>query len=146
MNTNMNESQKVIDQLTRELEQTKRRFSDLFDNMGGALWSYEIATDRFDLSSGYEQVYGYTREAFERDAKLWREVIHPDDRSQWYEQMNSLASGIPGEFEHRIITPDGKIRWVHCTCNPVMDKLNQVVKVNGLAINITEKKAPQQRS
>lgn len=131
--------------LNKELLHSKQRFNDIFDNIGVAIWSYAKETDSWHVSAGFEQVYGYTREAFHLNPNLWKEVIHSDDIPLLNEHMKKLDSGISSDFEHRIITPTGEIRWVHCICTPVLDHRHEVMKVNGVVIDITEKKAAQRQ-
>jgi len=68
-------------------------------------------------------------------------LIHPDDRDQAQQYFSSLASNPLTEFEHRLITPKGNIKYIKVVSGyPVKDDKGKVIKVAGIVQDITESK------
>lgn len=60
------------------------------------------------------------------------------------EIYEKIRSGSSSEIEFRIVTPSGKIRWLQTLCSPILVE-GQVVSMEGVASDITEKKELQER-
>lgn len=68
-------------------------------------------------------------------------LIHPDDRDQAQQYFSSLASNPLTEFEHRLITPKGNIKYIKVVSGyPVKDDKGKIIKVAGIVQDITENK------
>jgi len=74
---------------------------------GELLWSDEI----FRLFEIDKNQFGATYEAF-------LDAIHPDDRNSVnLAYSHSLETRTPYEITHRLLMPDGRIKWVHERCS-----------------------------
>ena len=49
------------------------------------------------------------------------------------------------EFEYRIVRPDGSIRWIKSRGFPVRDDAGKIVRITGVAEDITERKKADQK-
>ncbi len=68
-------------------------------------------------------------------------LIHADDRDQAQHYFTSLASNPLIEFEHRLITPKGNLKYFKVVSGyPVKDDRGKVIKVAGIIQDITEAK------
>jgi two-component system sensor histidine kinase/response regulator len=68
-------------------------------------------------------------------------LIHPEDRDQAQQYFLSLASNPLIEFEHRLITPKGNLKYFKVVSGyPVKDDKGKVIKVAGIVQDITENK------
>lgn len=101
------------------------------DLMGGALrWSDEIFRI-FELDSA----------RFQPSYESFLNVIHPDDR----ERVNtaytdSLQDKLPYDVEHRLLMPDGRIKWVREHCSSEFDEEGRPLRSIGAVQDITEQK------
>ncbi len=67
--------------------------------------------------------------------------IHPDDREAFsHEHELSLAGKKEHDFEHRIILPDGSVKWVHEKGSLKRDKNGDPVTFEGTVQDITPQK------
>ena len=78
----------------------------------------------------------------------WAEkLIHPDDQAKMGEAMARIldkdAEGASIEF--RLCTADGALRWVENRYVPVRDKEGRLIEVEGIVIDITERKAAEEK-
>jgi PAS domain S-box-containing protein len=67
--------------------------------------------------------------------------IHPDDADLLNQTFTvALQSNSIYELEHRIIRPDGSIRWVFDRAKPYFDQSGKLVRYVGATLDITERK------
>ncbi len=72
-------------------------------------------------------------------------LIHPDDHERVITGYWSAAqAGQMAESEHRVLRPDGQVRWVHVTSNPVLDESGVINRVAGTVEDITDRKTSEQ--
>jgi len=75
-----------------------------------------------------------------------QERIHPDDRQLVTESMEkALSTGRYGPIEHRIIGPDGSLRWVAATGVALREPGGKACRVVGSVQDITERRALEAR-
>jgi diguanylate cyclase (GGDEF)-like protein/PAS domain S-box-containing protein len=78
----------------------------------------------------------------------WAQIlIHPEDQAKVGEAMARVlekdAQGASIEF--RLCTGDGALRWVENRYVPVRDKEGRLIEVEGIIIDITERKAAEEK-
>ena len=72
---------------------------------------------------------------------LLAECIHPDDADLLHETfMKAVQNSAVYELEHRIVRPDGSVRWVYDRANPYFDEHGHLVRYVGATLDITERK------
>ncbi len=68
--------------------------------------------------------------------------IHPDDAVLLHETFaNAIEHGTAYELEHRIVRPDGSVRWVYDLAHPHLDEDGDLLRYVGATLDITERKA-----
>jgi PAS domain S-box-containing protein len=67
--------------------------------------------------------------------------IHPDDAALLHQTFTAaMQSGSIYELEHRIVRPDGSVRWVYDRAHPYFDANGKLVRYVGTTLDITERK------
>jgi diguanylate cyclase (GGDEF)-like protein/PAS domain S-box-containing protein len=76
-----------------------------------------------------------------------RRLIHADDRAKVGEAMTRLLekSSDGASIEFRFIAADGSLHWVENRYVPVRDAEGRLVEVEGIVIDITERRAAQEK-
>jgi diguanylate cyclase (GGDEF)-like protein/PAS domain S-box-containing protein len=76
-----------------------------------------------------------------------KRLIHPDDRAKVGEAMARLLEKTSdgSSIEFRLTTADGTLRWVENRYVPVRDADGRLVEVEGIVIDITERKAADEK-
>jgi diguanylate cyclase (GGDEF)-like protein/PAS domain S-box-containing protein len=92
------------------------------------------------ISPAYEEISGRNCESLCANPESWTEAIHPDDHASTYEKYKKGMSVGNAEFEFRIVRPDGSIRWINVRGFPVRDDAGKLVRIAGVAEDITERK------
>ncbi len=118
-----------------------QRFQQLAEELPIALWSMGAEHGTLDYVSPHAAVLvGRSAERLQADPALWRAAIHPDDRGA---VEAAHASGVA--IEHRWVRPDGSVVWVESQQQPIADAQGQVVRVVGVAHEISERRALEAR-
>jgi len=105
-------------------------------------WAYDVATRRVTYSSEeHYRLFGFDPAAGMRDAGDWARRIHPDDRKTAIQTMEqTIRDRRHYELEHRVVHPDGTIKFVHTIGHPVFSPSGDLVEVVGTSTDITERK------
>jgi signal transduction histidine kinase len=74
------------------------------------------------------------------DPHSWIDAIHPDDRERILKGYHGQGRTQSHQDEFRIIRPDGSIRWIRDRSFPVRDEQGQVVRLCGVAEDVTDRK------
>jgi diguanylate cyclase (GGDEF)-like protein/PAS domain S-box-containing protein len=90
---------------------------------------------------------GYAQEQFIANPSLYRSLIHPDDRARLNAAMEHLLqwNAPASSMELRLLTSDGTVRWFENCYTPVRDEANRLLEIEGILIDISERKAAEAR-
>lgn len=91
------------------------------------------------VSNAFEEVFGYPHERFTEDADFYQKIVHPDDLVRVTEAIQTCLRDGFVEVDHRVIFPDGQVRWLHRRAWVNYDENGRPVRVNDSARNITER-------
>ena len=95
---------------------------------------------------GCVAVTGYRPGDYARDSTLWYRMIHEDDRAAVLEDAARAVAGLPTvPVEHRILHKDGRLRWVKHTSVSRRNERGEVVAVEGIISDITERRSAEER-
>jgi two-component system, cell cycle sensor histidine kinase and response regulator CckA len=129
----------------REAEQalidSEERFRQIAENIHQVFWLTDPAREIvLYVSQAYEEIWGRDRRDLLASPGAWVEAMHPDDRARI--RGAARATQAVGEYseEYRIVRPDGSIRWIWDRAFPVRGENGEVLRVAGLAEDITERK------
>jgi PAS domain S-box-containing protein len=71
--------------------------------------------------------------------------IHPDDATLLHQTFSAaMQSGSLYELEHRIVRPDGSVRWVYDRAYPHFDQNGKLVRYVGATLDITDRKRAEE--
>lgn len=77
-------------------------------------WELDLTTDTLQWSDEIFRIFEIDQDRFAATYEAFLEAIHPEDRemvNQAYAQ--ALKSRTPYQLEHRLLLPDGRIKFVH---------------------------------
>ncbi len=128
-----------------DTDSPEQQMREILDAMHDAVLSMSLPDRRIIyVSASFERVFGYPVQEFLNDPNFYKRVIHPDD----YESaMKARASGNDGgfvELDHRIILPDGQVRWLHRRAWVIFDAQGHPVQVIDTARDITARKRTEE--
>jgi len=112
------------------------------DALGLGWWA--LAPDDDDMilcSPQTHRIYGLTPGQSKIKSATLRMLIHPDDRAGVAEARRAaLAGGARFQVEHRIVRPDGALRWVLQAAVVEWDDAGLPVRLLGIIQDITDRK------
>jgi PAS domain S-box-containing protein len=79
--------------------------------------------------------------SFELSHKKFLRTIHPEDRVEFKKEIKAVFARMKDhDFEHRILLPDGKVKWVREKGSLLLDDKGKVLLFEGTVQDITENK------
>jgi diguanylate cyclase (GGDEF)-like protein/PAS domain S-box-containing protein len=134
--------------LYRDAQASEERFRQLADNIPDAFFIMAADLSKtFYVSPAYEQIWGQPCSALYENPLIWVEAIHPDDRDRIRSEARwDLGGNTTNDvFEHRIVRPDGSVRWVSVRTFRVAGEGTGPARSIGVGTDITERKVAQAR-
>ncbi len=123
------------------LSDSEARFRQLAESIHEVFWLTDLAKGTIIyLSPGYEAVWGRSCESVYENPRAWLEAIHPDDRERVLEAALTKQADGSYDEEYRVIRPDGTVRWVRDQAFPVRNEEGEVIRIAGVAEDITERR------
>ncbi len=121
------------------LQASEERFRQFAENSRDVLWIFDVEKERTEyLSPAFERVWGEPRERLLQDPTYWQRSLHPDDADQATTRVENMLTGETVVTDYRIIRQsDGAVRWIRDTGFPVRDKDGRIVRLAGLAQDVT---------
>lgn len=127
--------------MTTTREEIARQFEEVQRLAHLGSWEWDVLTDSIAWSDELYRIYGLEPQEFPATYEAFLERIHPDDRNMVNETVQAAyGSKEPYSFDHRLVRPDGSVRWLHGRGRVVADDNGNVVRLYGVAIDITEEK------
>jgi PAS domain S-box-containing protein len=123
------------------LRTSEEQFRQLADNIREVFFVVTPEPIRVAyLSPAYEEIWGRPRQQVYDRPAAWIESVHPDERRGVGSYFARLMQGVQSEISYRIERPDGSLRWIHARGFPVNDVKGKLVRVVGIAEDVTERK------
>lgn len=138
----------VTDRMRAEeaLRETESRFRQLAENIREVFWLTDPSkNEMLYISPAYEEIWGRSVDNLYSSPRDWLEAIHAEDRDRVLEAAQMKQARGDYDEEYRIERPDGSIRWIRDRAFPVLGRDGKVIRVAGVAEDITERKLQQRR-
>lgn len=114
---------------------------------GLGAWSWEVESDRIELSATSRALFGLGDDAAATDADSFLAVVHPEDRDSFRAAV-ARAAGVAGEGSEqhllfRIVRPDnGEVRSMEAWGRPLRSE-SRGLHLVGVASDVTERRLAQ---
>jgi diguanylate cyclase (GGDEF)-like protein/PAS domain S-box-containing protein len=128
------------------LAATRERLAMTLATVPDVLWSVELRGQRVQyVSEAAKDVLGYAPDDLLARSDLWIEIVPPEDRdlvrAAW---RKAIEHGVY-EIEHRIVRPDGAVRWISARGRRILDAQGQAERMDGVSRDITEEIRQRER-
>ncbi|MFN3491505.1 MAG: PAS domain S-box protein, partial [Anaerolineales bacterium] len=140
-----NELEKRVQERTLQIKATKRRL-ELATHAGQiGVWEYNPRENKVVWDERMHIIYHVPAGEFDGTAEAWAKYIHPEDlaKSQIHSQL-AFTENLLLNNEHRIIWPDGSIRYISTSAVTVFAEDNTPDRIIGICRDITERKQIEQ--
>lgn len=125
----------------QELEAHKERLrrGQIFANVG--TWDWHIRTGDLYWSERIAPLFGYAEGELETSYDNFLAAVHPDDRQAVVDAVGAcVAHDTPYEIEHRVVWPDGTVRWLLERGAVVRDADGKPLHMLGVVQDIDDRK------
>jgi PAS domain S-box-containing protein len=153
-----------LEQLNRELEQRvaertaevessaarlvrseERRSLALAAGQMGS-WEYDPISSVFVWDDGQYRIFGVDPEKFQPSLENVKRLILPEDWARLQNAILRSTQNSPGfKTEFRVCRPSGEIRWCIGTAVASLDTTDNVARISGVTIDITDRKEAEER-
>jgi len=113
---------------------------------GFGTFDWDIPAQKIIWSAETERMWGLPVGGFEGTYEHWRRLVHPDDvvEAERIARLSLENPDIPCLYDHRIIQPDGTVRWIHAKATTLRDAIGRPVRMVGVNLDITERKRAEE--
>jgi PAS domain S-box-containing protein len=93
------------------------------------------------------RIFGHEPGGFTPTLEYFIRAVHPEDRARVQETVQRvLRTLLPIAFEHRILRPDGTVRWLHEENSVIADPVTgRGIRIVGTAQDITDQKVAEEQ-
>lgn len=138
------QKKKELEESYLALEQKRNELYSLFENSNAFIWSMDLLKKETTVSKGIENMSGFTKKDFKDNFSLWLSLVIPEDKERVDRYYAELLSGTPSKCQWRILTHHSELLWVESFGNPIIDSTGEIVKITGVAQDITERKTSEE--
>ncbi len=133
----------LVEDVTAEVASEKLRAArERTASEGAALsfWDLNLVTGELVRSPAVDRMHGFEPGEAGDNVEAFLERVHPDDRERARASAFSAAETGPGptSLEHRLLLPDGQVRWISARGEIVIGPLNDEPHLVGIVVDVTE--------
>ncbi len=133
----------------KQIEQALRKSEASLANAqriaGLGNWDLDLATGEFTWSPEVFRILQVAEEEFDGTSRAYYDRVHPSDRAFVRRCMEAAQyEGQPYDIDHRIVRPDGKLRYLHEQAEVIFDEAGKPVRISGTTHDITDRKRAEE--
>jgi len=129
--TEPNEKEKKYSQSEDRLARGQRLF-----NVG--IWDWNLETREYSWSDEMYQIFNLKQKQFPIRTGTFLNCVHPDDKQK---VVRAIGKALVGEdaynIDHRIVWPDGSVRFIHGEATVMFDRSGRPIRMTGTVQDIT---------
>ncbi|MGN7763188.1 SpoIIE family protein phosphatase [Paenibacillus sp. 22594] len=132
-----------FERVQNKLGEIQTQLNNIYGSIDIILWSFDVTRNQLiTISPACEKIFGYSAEEYYQYPDLWSAQVYEEDKDFVKERMFSVIEGTSANptLEYRIIHASGEIRWVESRMFPLADPRIGVTGINGVVLDITDKK------
>jgi len=132
----------VLDDFTTEknLEETKQRLSMALENSRMAVWELDLSDGTIIHSAGFKQLFNIQEASNAWDQEQLLDQFLEEDQIKLKQALSSITGDSVLDFQGRIRTTDGVVRWVCLQAKPLDRQHGESYKLLGTISDITKEK------
>ncbi|MEZ6192436.1 MAG: EAL domain-containing protein [Phycisphaerales bacterium] len=126
----------------RALEKSEQRYALAAVAANDGLWDWDILTNEVYYSPRWKSILGYGEDELVPTIQSWTDMIHTSDLGQFQADLTLHLAGQSKTLsnQHRVLTRDGRERWVLCRGMAVRDEEGRAIRIAGSLSDITKQK------
>jgi PAS domain-containing protein len=122
-----------------ESRQKKVGWSGAQRLIDGGNWEWNLVSRKYSWCDEMYRIFKLTPEAFPPRTGTFFNCVHPADRDKVVKAFGkALVGEQPFNIDHRIVWPDGSVRFVHAEAAVTFDEANRPIRMLGTIRDITQ--------
>ncbi len=135
-----------LHQAEKALRKSERALSEAQKIAHIGNWSLDLKTGDIHWSDEVYRIFGRNPGEFEPTSERFFAAVYPDDVGAVRDSADqAFSKGLPHSIDHRIVLPDGTVRWVHEEAISTRDQDGELRYLVGTVQDITERKEMEQQ-
>ncbi len=137
-------AQRLEAQLPQVAAMSRRSgFGQMLAATGVGLWEWNIRQNEVKWSSLVHSILDIPKETFDGTFESYFALVHDEDKAVIATAIEQTLQDPSGHYqvEHRVILPDGRLRWVEGRALVFKDTNDVPVRMIGTLVDVTERKS-----
>ncbi|MBF0126018.1 MAG: EAL domain-containing protein [Magnetococcales bacterium] len=137
----------TIDRLVISLRKERESLSRAQEIAHLGNWDWDVANDCMTCSEEARRIAGLPMGVYHHGVlNTFLGISHPEDRTMVAAAIQgAIAEMAPFEFDHRVLRPDGTVRWVHEMGEIYLDASGTPIRIVGTMHDLTAQREAEQR-
>ena len=128
-----------------DLKRSEERYALAQRSANIGSWDWDIGTNGLIWSEQIEPMFGFNRGEFGATYESFLGCVHPEDRQYVIDSVKaSVEENKDYVIEHRIVWPNGTVRWVLETGDVIRDESGIAIRMLGIVQDITKRKIAEE--
>ena len=108
-------------------------------------WEWDVINSTVSWSDEMYRIFGYAPQQIASSYEAFLNAVHPEDRQLVNDTVSeALAEQHTYDIEHRILRPDGTLRYVHGRAEVMQGDDGKPISMAGTLQDVTERKQAEQ--
>jgi len=104
-------------------------------------WDWDIPNNTLEWSDEVYRIFGLRSQQLEVTYRTFLKQLHPDDKKNVIDAINaSVVDNKPFDIQHRVVRPDGIVRFVHQRGEVFRNKQGEALHMVGTVRDISKEK------
>ncbi|MCF8423608.1 MAG: PAS domain S-box protein [Bacteroidia bacterium] len=124
-----------------ELKISKDKLEQVMGSLNETVWGVSLPEYKLEyISKSAVSLYERPLENWHVNSNLWSDVIHSDDKERIEKESEALFITGQTNLEYRIVTPDGKVKWIFSNTRIINNEKGVPYLMTGISGDITDRK------
>ncbi|HVN18746.1 MAG TPA: PAS domain S-box protein [Dongiaceae bacterium] len=124
------------------IEDWKNRYDAAIQASRQIIYESDPDSKYVTLGGCVREILGYSAQELSGPSQAWLALIHPEDRSHYFERLRAAAATKQAvEFDFRARSADNSYRILQEQCRAVFNDKGQVLRIVGFISDITDRRA-----
>jgi formate hydrogenlyase transcriptional activator len=134
-----------LNEKVRELQESDERYQLAVAGSAAGLWDWDILSGKVYYSDRFQEILGYSPDAFQDTPEEFWSRLHPDDSADVQLAVDKhLKEHVPYLVDYRLQTKSGEYRWFHARGQALWDETDQPTRMSGSIADITARKKAEE--
>ena len=134
-------AQRAMQRHAAELAQGEARLRLALEAGHMGSWEWDVATSTIHWTPALERMHGLEPGTFGGTVAEFEQRVHPDDRTRVRAAIRrTIKHHKPLQLEHRIVHPDGTVRWIEKRGMILRDDFGRPVRIAGVSLDVTTRR------